>query len=1125
MNGLLSVGPLMWQRLVSNWRLLLVLAFGILVAATLMAVSPVYTRVMNDLGLRQSLQEQIGSSTRNAFVIIGDPLGDPATSRRQQELAQVLSEEVGWFTETEVRYGAVPWQELSVEGEALPRNDRALLAIRSLSGVDAHVDIIEGRAAEPTRDPSHMEAVMPIESARYLGLAVGDEVQGVFTFDDCNRPPSSADPEQARELQNFRCTPQTFVELRPTFTVVGFVDRSDPDDRFWTAGDVWFFRPQGTEENGPVATIILPEQTFFQALPTVLPRIPYEFKLSGFADITRLDSANLDEARASIARLGARIRDAGAIPDLAMASPLNAFQNRASFNQVTLLLLLLQVVGIAIYYVVLVSSLLAERRSEEIAMLRSRGATVGQLVAMSAAEACALGLVAAFIAPVIASAGVAALGQTGTFESISGGGFLPFTIVPAGFLFALGGAAIAAIATVIPAFFAARRGMVVYLRSAARPGKSILQRYYLDVGLVGLSGLALWQLNQKGSVFDPRSVGGWSADPLLLLSPLLLIAAIGALMFRFLPPVLGLVSRLMARTSGPGVTLGLWQLTRSPGRYTQLALLVVMAAAVGTFAATYGKTTDVSQEERALYAVGSDVRLTGLGNLGRDFSDEVVAQFESVEGIDDAATAYRSSYTLGPLPNFGASVNVLGIDPIQAPNLLWFRDDFAPEDLRTLLLRIAGSPLPEHGIAVPGDPVSIAVAVNPIEPRNSATLWVRTRDANDVFRFHRFGSLDFTGYREMTAPIEAEHLGVVFPISVVGLVITQAATINEQTPGLVFDDLTATDASGEVTVLDDFEGAFRWQVLPTATREQDAVEVVGSAEAHAGSGAVQFSFLTGTNAAIRGMHVTDADIPVPAIVSQRFLDATGLSVGGEAYLVFEKVLLPITVRGVVDYFPTMYDAPGGFIVVNQQHLYYYAGMTSENPQTKPSEAWLTFSSDPEERESAQTALLDRFSITSGQIIDREVILEDIRTDPVVRAGGSGILLLALVAAFAILALGFALTLYLGGQARTVEVAVMRAVGISPPQLFAMISLEYLLIAVIGIGVGTIAGLRISETMLSFLEVTSSGGRIVPPYRLITDWGTAGVALAAVGIAFVAGVVALAGYFLHLPVSRVLRITR
>jgi hypothetical protein len=422
--------------------------------------------------------------------------------------------------------------------------------------------------------------------------------------------------------------------------------------------------------------------------------------------------------------------------------------------------------------------------------------------------------------------------------------------------------------------------------------------------------------------------------------------------------------------------------------------------------------------------------------------------------------------------------------------------------------------------------VSFSVAVNPIEPRAAATIWLRTRDANGVFRFHQFGTLDFTGYREMTVAVDARYLGIVYPISVVGLAITQASTINEQSPGVLLDDLTAANAEGEVSVLDDFEDAFRWNVMPTATREQDEIEIVHGIEAYSGANAVKYSFLTGTNAALRGMHVTDPDIPIPAVVSQRFLDATGLRVGGQTSLVFEKLLLPIVVRGVVDYFPTMYDAPAGFIIVNQEHLYYYAGMTSENTtNTKPSEAWLNFSKDAEERETAQAALLDRFQITEGQIIDREVILENIRTDPVVRAGGSGILLLALVAAFAILALGFALTLFLGGQARTVEVSVMRAVGMSSRQLFAMISLEYLLIAAIGLVVGTIAGLRISGTMLSFLEVTSSGARIVPPFRLITDWSTVGVAFAAVGVAFIAGVLALAGYFLRLPVSRVLRITR
>jgi ABC-type antimicrobial peptide transport system permease subunit len=222
----------------------------------------------------------------------------------------------------------------------------------------------------------------------------------------------------------------------------------------------------------------------------------------------------------------------------------------------------------------------------------------------------------------------------------------------------------------------------------------------------------------------------------------------------------------------------------------------------------------------------------------------------------------------------------------------------------------------------------------------------------------------------------------------------------------------------------------------------------------------------------------------------------------------------------------MYDSGAGYVIVNQLDLFYFAGMTGDRSRTTvPTEAWLRLTTDPEQRQAVKASFFDSFGIASSQIIDSEAVLAEVRTDPVVRAGGSGILLVALVAAFAILALGFALTLYLGGQARTLEVSVMRVVGISPRQLLLMISLEYLLIAGIGLVIGAIAGLQISQTMLSFLNVTDSGDRVVPDFDLITRWDLLGIAFAAVGVAFVAGVIALALYFLRLPVSRVIRITR
>jgi ABC-type antimicrobial peptide transport system permease subunit len=272
--------------------------------------------------------------------------------------------------------------------------------------------------------------------------------------------------------------------------------------------------------------------------------------------------------------------------------------------------------------------------------------------------------------------------------------------------------------------------------------------------------------------------------------------------------------------------------------------------------------------------------------------------------------------------------------------------------------------------------------------------------------------------------------------------------------------------------------------------------------------------------------VEDPNLPIPAIASAGFLQSTGLRPGGEAELAMGSVIMPVTIQGQVSLFPTLDESGGGFLIVNQEHLYYFASLTNQaNAASRPNEVWLALSDNGELRDAALDDLRYTYGIAPVQTIDSADLIADLGSDPVTQASGSGILLIALVAAFSILALGFALTLYLGGQSRTIEVAVMRAVGISPRQIFIMIGFEYLLIAALGLAIGTIAGLRISETMLSFLNVTEDGNAIVPSFRLVTRWDTVLIAFIATAAAFLAGIVALAFYFLRLHVSRVLRLTR
>ena len=1130
MNGVNGIWPLVWERLLASWRMLAVLGFGVLVAATLLAASPIYTRVMNDLGLQQSLQEQIGSAGHNTLFDFGAPFGSETAADNAGLMAALLSEEIGWFTESEARYGAVGPFTLGRAGRPLSEDPlRRLVTLQTLSGFEEHVRVVEGSLPQPASDPGRIEVAIAADAAALLHINAGDRFGAGFIFDDCNRPPPTNDPEQAAAQARFACVPQTFVTLVAPLTVTAIIEADDRDDPIWSAGAFSFLKPELPEEASPTVPFLMPEQSFYQALPLLLPGVPSEYRYTGYVDLTRLDAGNIDRARASLAALRTRANDAGFAPDLSTARALDSFARRASFNQITLLLLLLQVVGIAVYYVLLVSSLLVERRAEETAMLRSRGASVLQIVALAALEASAMGLIAALAAPFLAAAVIAALGKTGTFASVSGGGFLDFVLVPAAFLFGLGGATLAVIAVVVPSFFGARRGLVLFLRSAARPGKPLIQRYYIDVALVGLAALALWELNQRGSVFDPRSVGGWSADPLLLLSPLLLIFAVSGLLFRFLPLILQVVGRIVAATAGPGVTLGVWQLTRRPARYTQLALLVIMAAAVGTFAATYGATTERSQEERARFQAGVDVRTTGLGRLKGQGPAAIRHALNDIPGVEESAAAHRGNLALGPIRGFRNTVQVLGIDPKQVgtepqvESLLWFRSDFADEDLATLMRRLVGSPAGGAGLVLPGEPVGVSLSAEAVPPREPVTLWLRTVDVAGVFRLTQFGDLGSEGPQRFTLRFQNRE-AISYPIAIVALILTQAPN-SESPPGnLIIDDIAALDAAGEETVVEDFEGALRWSALPTASLNRDAVTRTQQTKP-GGAVSANFEFLLGTSVSMRGIYVTDPNLPLPALASGRLLDRLGAPVGAEIELIVGTTVLPVSIQSRVALFPTLPDSQDGFLILNQERLFFFAQMANQPSPNHPTEAWLRLSEDPALRADAMREINARHGILPAQMLDLQRALEEARTDPIVKAGGSGVLLIALVAAAAILALGFGLTLYLGGQNRTLEVSVLRAVGLSPAQIFAMISLEYLLIAAIGLAAGTLAGLRIAATMLSFLNVTADGARVVPPFALVTNWDTVAIAFAAMGVAFLAGVLVLALYFLRLPMSRILRLTQ
>src|SRR5262249_9602557 len=160
----------------------------------------------------------------------------------------------------------------------------------------------------------------------------------------------------------------------------------------------------------------------------------------------------------------------------------------------------------------------------------------------------------------------------------------------------------------------------------------------------------------------------------------------------------------------------------------------------------------------------------------------------------------------------------------------------------------------------------------------------------------------------------------------------------------------------------------------------------------------------------------------------------GARVGSEVELVQGGVLMPVKITASVKLFPTMDDTSQGFLIMNEDHVSFFAGLVNQLTGLRPTEAWLGLNDSPTEHGQVVKDLGDRFNIFTSAVVDVQQVLATTKSDPVVRAGGGGILLVSLVAAFVMLGLGFALTLYVTGQTRTVEMSIVRAMGFSRGQL-------------------------------------------------------------------------------------------
>ncbi|MDZ7729669.1 MAG: FtsX-like permease family protein [Dehalococcoidia bacterium] len=725
MRSLLPIWNLVTRRAASNRLLLSVLALGVLIASILLASAPIYARTMSDLGLTFSIREELPSGPGTRVIVRDVPISEAGDPLREAVSGRV-QDRIGWFTRaTELfeRTGPIP---VGKPGEERPANGPAV-QLQSLTGWEPHVAVTDGALPSGFDSEGRLEVAIDPQSAEFMELQPGDPIELRESIDDCEQaivegdgmPTLSPCPDG---------TPTLAFDYTIPAVVSGIVQPLDPESEFWIAGLNQYFRFQ---RNSPIAnptfSAWIEPGTFTGEFAERYPGYAVDVTWNAYANPEAINQATLDRARVDLDGLRIETQSVDGITASPVANVLDRFATESSYRQAPLTILLLQVAAIALFYVALAAGVVVDRQSPEIALLRSRGASIRQVLTVYMLEGLIIGVPVLLLAPFIAAALTSVIGLLPVFEDVSGGELLPATVTPAAFGYAAIGVGLSLLAVLVPAFVIARRSAVAQRRVEARPGKPFFQRFYLDFVLVGFAALLLWELNERGSAFQPSPTGGVSSDPVLLASPALIIVAGAALLMRFVPIIMRLLGRLVVPAAGASLAGAFWQLVRSPGQYMRLAILLMMAIAVGTFAASYSSTADRSYRDRANFQAGVDLRglnmsrFTNLGSI-----PEAEEQIANAEGVDDASMVLRTDASPATSGAAGRSIDVLGVDPEAVAPMLYTRDDFADESIESLLFGLRGQPAYE-GIELPANTSSLSIWAHTAEPRESVTFWARPR--------------------------------------------------------------------------------------------------------------------------------------------------------------------------------------------------------------------------------------------------------------------------------------------------------------------------------------------------------------------------------------------------------------
>jgi hypothetical protein len=1075
-----------WPFALASWLLLLC-------ATTLLAAGPVYGDAVAVRGLQGAVL-RAAPADRMVRVQVPVPAGsevavDAVVSNALRASLSPVAVEVAEVVRTDVL--ALAPGPGKAATDATPGETRVLL-VAAHQGIERHARIVTGHWAVPGQSP--VEATLSEGAGRSLGVTVGDVVRVASR--------SSGGGE---------------FDVR----ISGTWKANAIDDGYWAGSGVEI---DGSETSGSYRYQGPLELASTDLLSHVDPSY-LSFEWRALPDVDELTPDNVDTIRGKLLTLDGRLREAlpasTPVVKSGLLAVLTAAADATLVERGAVLLLTLQFAIVAGYATILVAVLIDERRRVDAALLRSRGATSGHVAALAAGEGTLLTLPAVVLAPFLASGLVWALSGCGLLaglgSSVAAG--MP-AIPPLSYVLAVAAGLACVVGFTLPAALAGFSLATVRIALGRPLARAFAQRIGLDLALVVVAVLAFWELRSSGSAVTSGNGGRPLLDPVLASAPAIGLLAGAVLAGRLVPRVGEIAERLLPHRRGLIPPLLGRGVARQAPRVSRIALLLVLASALGTFAATYGATGSQSQANQAAFRSPLDLRATS-SRYGALPDWGTGSAYRALPGVSGALRVDRDLVDVGravrnaELVALDAGAAKTALDPEVNPSARLYGP---PTELFESLR--AGRPATQAISLPPGTrrlrvqldaDLSASLAYPPGPglpmPRQAVDVSVVVVDADGLHRIP-VGSAAVTGSgQRLMVSLEGSIAGVGYRVAPDARLEAIELSISISSPAQVTGKLDLIDVASSSTddgsdwtslhIVGDAGWAWAEALGQSVVGYEGASGPAGRVTLDLRDGAAQSHLLDGQPVVVR-YWAPPAAATVPALVSDAFVAASGAGPGEAVTASVAGYPVSFSIAGRISSLAPV-DPATPLVVVDGPTLslvrYATWGIVRD-----PAEWWLSVSGDHAAIAHRLTA--DPFDCSA--IVDRAMLEQSMRSDPVA-AGIVGALTLGGLATVVMALVGFLVGTTATLRDRRPELAVLRALGVSPLGASWWLTLEQGLLVAFSLAVGWILGTALAWLILPAAAFSTGGAAAVPQPGIVIP-----LAAAASLVTFGTALVLLAG---------------